>query len=48
MLFSHEYIIDPHNAKASEAVHELRGCAMRRAMSWAVYIERPPVYPRPS
>ncbi|MGC0103918.1 MFS transporter, partial [Enterobacter asburiae] len=48
VLVSHEYIIDPHNAKAFlEAVHELRRVRRRAgAMSWAVYedIERPGLF----
>lgn len=48
VLVSHEYIIDPQNAKAFlEAVHELRRVRRRAgAMSWAVYedIERPGLF----
>ncbi len=48
VLVSHEYIIDPHNAKAFlDAVHELRRVRRRAgAMSWAVYedIERPGLF----
>ncbi len=48
VLVSHEYIIDPHNAKAFlQAVHELRRVRRRAgAMSWAVYedIERPGLF----
>ncbi|HHA1411216.1 TPA: MFS transporter [Enterobacter hormaechei subsp. xiangfangensis] len=48
VLVSHEYIIDPQNAKAFlQAVHELRRVRRRAgAMSWAVYedIERPGLF----
>ncbi|VAC06974.1 nickel-resistant pritein NcrA [Enterobacter hormaechei] len=48
VLVSHEYIIDPQNAKTFlQAVHELRRVRRRAgAMSWAVYedIERPGLF----